>query len=234
MENRPPFLILFDLDGTLIDVFDHHIASVNWAIREVWNVGNNLPKHKRYGIPQKETIRRICASAQVPEEEISLHIGRAMQIATAEMQRRLPDDLTSTLLPGAVSLLTALEKIAYVRLALATGTLGPTAEILLERSGLKRYFPVSAFGHECSSRQELVQIALERSLDYFELDAGSLQVATVGDAPSDIQAGKAIGAKTISVATSSFTMDELAEYAPDVLLNSFANVQAAMQGILGG
>jgi phosphoglycolate phosphatase-like HAD superfamily hydrolase len=232
-DNESDTLLIFDLDGTLLDVFDYHIACVEKVVMQIWNVPDQLDKSKRYGIPQKETIRKICEAGGVPAEEINRHLQRAQQMLTAEMQRTLPQDLTNNLLPGTIELLDELAERQYVCLSLATGTIGPTAEILLARSGLKKYFPVSAFGHEVFSRQELVRLALERSLDFYGLDQMNTRVVTIGDAPSDIEAGKSIGAKTVSVASSSFSPDELNRFSPDVLLASFEDVENALESILG-
>ena len=225
-------LMIFDLDGTLLDVFGYHIASVEKVVDQVWNVPDQLQKSKRYGIPQKETLRKICEEGGVPEEEINRHLERAQQMLTAEMQRTLPQDLSGTLLPGAIELLDKLAERRSVCHSLATGTIGPTAKILLARSGLKKYFPVGAFGHEVFSRQELVRLTLERSCDHYGLDEKQIRVVTIGDAPSDIEAGRSIGARTVSVASSSFSPDELSRFSPDVLLASFEDVENALENIL--
>ncbi len=232
-ENGSATLLIFDLDGTLLNVSDYHFACVEKVVKQVWNVPAKLDKSKWYGIPQKETIRKICGAGGVPDEEINRHLHRAQQMLTAEMQRTLPQDLSDTLLPGAIELLDELAERQIAYLSLATGTIGPTAEILLARSGLKKYFPVGAFGHEVFSRQELVRLALERSLDFYGLDQMNTRVVTIGDAPSDIEAGKSIGAQTVSVASSSFSPDELTRFSPDVLLASFEDVGKALESILG-
>ncbi len=231
--NETDTLLIFDLDGTLLDVFDYHKACVEKIVKEVWNVPDLLPKSKRYGFPQKETIRKICEAGGVPGEEIVRHLPRAQSLVTEQMRHMLPEDLTNHLLPGVELLLDNLMERKDIYLALATGTPGPTAEILLERSGLKKFFSIGAFGHEVYSRKELVQLALTRSLDYYGLNQKSTSVVTIGDAPSDIEAGKSIGARTVSVASSSFSTTELKKFSPDVLLVSFNNLELALEGILG-
>jgi phosphoglycolate phosphatase-like HAD superfamily hydrolase len=156
-----------------------------------------------------------------------------MEMLTTEMGQSLPPDLRGRLLQGSKELLTLMSTKEDVCLTLATGTLGATAEIILERCGLDAYFPVGAFGHECYSRQELIQLAKKRAIEYFALDPMLTLVVTIGDAPSDIEAGKAIGARTVSVASSSFSMEELSRFKPDVQLESFTDVEKAFISILG-
>jgi phosphoglycolate phosphatase len=225
-------LIIFDLDGTLIDVFEFHIASIEKVVMDVWEVPDLLPKQERYGIPQKETLRRIPEASGIEPVEIDRKLSTAMTMLTSEMQRTLPDDLTAKALPGALELLNALNARSDVYLVLATGTLGPTADILLERSSIKQFFPVGAYGHECNSREELVQLALRRGIEHYQLDPDQIRVTTIGDAPSDIKAGKSIGAYTISVATSSFTVGDLGKFEPDVLLENLVDPDGVISKLM--
>jgi phosphoglycolate phosphatase-like HAD superfamily hydrolase len=53
----------------------------------------------------------------------------------------------------------------------------------------------------------------------------------IGDTPKDISCARAIGARAVVVATGQVTRQELAECAPDVLLDSFENHEAALRAI---
>ena len=57
-------------------------------------------------------------------------------------------------------------------------------------------------------------------------DAGQIDV--IGDTPHDIACGKAIGARTIAVLTGEFSRAQLAEHAPDFILEDFSEVQPRM------
>jgi phosphoglycolate phosphatase-like HAD superfamily hydrolase len=155
-----------------------------------------------------------------------------MELLPSEMARSLPEDLTSFVLPGVFPLLDTLSTRSGTSLSLATGTIQATAEILLERSHLLSYFQVCAFGSECNHRSELVLIALTRAFEYFKLDADQTCVITIGDATSDIEAGRSIGAKTVAVASGSIKRSELEEISPDLILDDFREYQRASNAIL--
>jgi phosphoglycolate phosphatase-like HAD superfamily hydrolase len=53
----------------------------------------------------------------------------------------------------------------------------------------------------------------------------------IGDTPKDIACARAIGARVIAVATGQVSRQELADHAPDVLLDSFENHDAALRAI---
>jgi phosphoglycolate phosphatase-like HAD superfamily hydrolase len=229
IDNR---LILFDLDGTLIDVMSYHSDSLYEVMYRIWGVNSHLVGlQQRGGLSQIETMRRICRSQNVADADIEQHIEEAQRALTAEIVALLPDDLTGKRLPGAMPLLDMLVAEG-IRIGLVTGTLGPTAAVLLERSGLASYFPVAAFGHERHLREELVCLAVRRAGEVYGIDTSQTNLVTIGDAPLDIQAGKACGARTVSVATGHFTAEELIQYEPDVILESLEDVQAAFTALV--
>jgi phosphoglycolate phosphatase-like HAD superfamily hydrolase len=230
--NKDTHLILFDLDGTLLDVFEEHAASLERAVKDVWGIPVLLPDHKRYGIPQKQTIRNVCEASNLNAADIADKLPIAMDIMTEVMSQILPQDLSGRCLPGSNKLLGKLESMANVHLVIATGTLGATAEMLLERSGLRKYFPTGAYGHECASREQLVVLARERGLEFYDLHPDGTYIATIGDAPSDILAGKSIDAYTISVATSLFDVDALRQFEPDVVLEGLHDTELVIHRML--
>jgi phosphoglycolate phosphatase len=60
------------------------------------------------------------------------------------------------------------------------------------------------------------------------IDFAATEIDVIGDTPHDIACGKAIGARTIAVATGSFTRAQLAEHQPDRILDDFSRVDAVM------
>ena len=147
----------------------------------------------------------------------------------------LDGDIRSCVLPGAVDLLDALVQGGHA-LALVTGCISRTALFILEHAGLSRYFPVCVFGDEGDERLDLLHLAVSRAVAAHELE-GNWDVpnglAVSGDAPRDIQAGRALGARVVAVATGHHGLESLARYNPDALLRSLADLQAALGAILG-
>src|SRR5438552_1005065 len=50
------------------------------------------------------------------------------------------------------------------------------------------------------------------------------EIEVIGDTPRDIACGKALGARTIAVATGSWNREKLAEHAPDFLIDDLSDV----------
>jgi len=47
----------------------------------------------------------------------------------------------------------------------------------------------------------------------------------IGDTPRDIACGKALGARTVAVATGTWSRDRLSEYDPDFLIDDLSDVE---------
>jgi phosphoglycolate phosphatase len=58
-------------------------------------------------------------------------------------------------------------------------------------------------------------------------------VVVVGDTPRDIACARAGGARVVAVATGQYSADVLAQHAPDALLPSLGDTEAAVRAILG-
>lgn len=155
-----------------------------------------------------------------------------MHLLSIETIAALPADLTGHILPGVVSLLETLVARGIYR-ALVTGTLGETAREVLVRSRLDPYFPVQVYGDEGTQRADLIRLALSRAARLYGLDVHRCDLVTIGDAQSDIQAGRAVGARTVSVATGVLARSDLARLEPDAILDGLGDEQSALEAILG-
>jgi phosphoglycolate phosphatase-like HAD superfamily hydrolase len=92
---------------------------------------------------------------------------------------------------------------------LLTGNLREGARLKLAHVGLWSYFEFGAFADDSSDRNELGPFALRRAKEKTGLDFPPDRVWIIGDTPHDIACAKAIGAKSIGVATGSFLPEDL-------------------------
>ncbi len=90
-----------------------------------------------------------------------------------------------------------------------------------------------ACGEEADERAELLNLAIDRASQFYGARL-ERSLVVVGDAPRDIETGKAFGARTVAVATGNHTVDELAGHDPDVVLPHFSDVEASLKAILSG
>jgi phosphoglycolate phosphatase len=230
-----PRLVIFDMDGTLVDVTKQHVEGHRVALRTVYGIEGEPDHRVHQGNTQPNILRMMCRREGVPSSVVETHLPRALQVLSDTTIALLDGDLRSCVLPGAVDLLDALVQGGHA-LALVTGCISSTALFVLERAGLLDYFPLCVFGDEGEERLDLLQLAVSRAVPAHKL-GGNWDVpdglAVIGDAPRDIQAGRALGARVVAVATGQHPLESLARYNPDALLPSLADRRAALGAILG-
>ena len=57
------------------------------------------------------------------------------------------------------------------------------------------------------------------------------EVTVIGDTPRDVACARAIGARAVIVATGLVSREELLAAEPDIILESFADVEGTLQAI---
>jgi phosphoglycolate phosphatase-like HAD superfamily hydrolase len=136
-------------------------------------------------------------------------------------------------LPGIVETLDAIHAHPEIHQALLTGNLREGAELKLSFLGLWHYFEFGAFANDSHIRDELGPFALRRAKEKLGIDFPPERVWIIGDTPHDVACGKAIGAKTIAVATGAFSVEELAKLNPTHVFADFTNPQALVDVVVG-
>jgi len=155
-------------------------------------------------------VIQLATSRQPTQEEISHFIARYEEI--------LPYHLTirqGHLTPSVKEILTYIQsKPDYVSLLL-TGNTAIGAKIKLTHYGLDPFFDftASAFCNDSFNRTDISALALSIVQKQYPTVAPD-QIYIIGDTPNDIHCGKAIGARTVAVATGRYSLDELNVHNP--------------------
>ncbi|MGZ7096669.1 MAG: HAD hydrolase-like protein, partial [Methanobacterium sp.] len=95
---------------------------------------------------------------------------------------------------------------------------------------IDHYFKLGGFGSDNIDRTELVKIAVKKAIDDFNFNGITF---VIGDTPRDIKAGFEADAKTIAVATGTYTKVELKEFNPDFVFESLNEKEEISKVILG-
>lgn len=224
-------LVLFDIDGTLLSAGRAARESVLTALAEVygWEAGNGHT-HDFSGKTDPQIIRELVAE-DVGQERCEALLEEALERYLEEFARRLAPDAVVPK-PGATELLARLDAEPRVTLGLLTGNLERGARMKLEPPGFNRYFPFGAFGSDSPDRYRLPAIALERARERSQRSYTGKSIVIVGDSVHDILCGRSLGVRAVAVATGPTPAARLAAEEPDALLESFADVDAAVEAIL--
>ncbi len=120
-------------------------------------------------------------------------------------------------LPGVPELLEDLCRRPDYALGLVTGNLEKGAWIKLEYAGLDRYFRFGGFGSDSENRTELIRIGIARGAEHTAPERVEAAFV-IGDTPLDVIHGHAAGAKVIAVASARYSVADLQEHGPDLLV----------------
>jgi phosphoglycolate phosphatase-like HAD superfamily hydrolase len=207
-------LLLFDLDGTLLEGTTQPVAeAMRAALREVHGIDTSLIRTRieTAGRTDGEIARAILLDAGVSTERIDALADSVRESCCRWAARLLPDDLSAALLPGVSELLDWLSEQPDVMLGPLTGNYEPIARLKLARAGVATAFSPGqgAFGSDAEDRAALPAIARRR--------AGTTgtpypreRTIVIGDTPRDIACARADGVRCVAVASGSSTSDALA------------------------
>ncbi|HEX8678760.1 MAG TPA: HAD hydrolase-like protein, partial [Chthoniobacterales bacterium] len=93
------------------------------------------------------------------------------------------------------------------------------------------YFEFGAFADDHHDRNELGAFARKRAAEKHGHDFEVARIDVIGDTGHDIACGKIFGARTIAVATGSWTREQLAEHEPDFLFDDLSQVDDVMRAL---
>lgn len=213
---------LFDLDGTLVLTGGAGLRAFDLAFTEVFGVEGGLKSISPAGKTDPAILREICdkvmgrAPTDAEEKEV---FDRYL----AGLQNEVDRSSDFRIMPGIEPLLEALENNQHCLLGLGTGNIEEGARIKLDRPGLWRFFSFGGFGSDAVSRPRLLEIAIERGRRFIKDGDEICEVYVIGDTPNDIDAGKAIKARTVGVATGPFSVEELDAAGADIVFQDLSD-----------
>ena len=143
-----------------------------------------------------------------------------MHFLSLELPRR-----KGKLLPGVLKLLEKLKARPHVVLGLLTGNVSRGARLKLEHYGVWHFFEFGAFADDHRDRNQLGRFARARAKEKHGREFAASEIDVIGDTPHDIACGKALGARTVAVATGRWSRDELAKYHPNFLIDDLSDVE---------
>ena len=215
---RADLLLLFDIDGTLVRrTGPYHRDALVAAVRNVLGIDSTTEGVPVHGMLDRAILRQMIANAGGNAEAAE----RAMPALVEEDSRVYVEScppLPGKTCPGVVELLDRLHG-HQVPLALVTGNFSRIGWRKLEQTGIRQYFRWGAFAEMAETRGELAAMAIAqvRTAGYA---VPQHRIALIGDAPSDIQAARENGIRSISVATGISSREDLALCEPDELIAS--------------
>ncbi len=226
-------IVLFDLDGTLVTTGGAGLRAFDRAMEAEFGSVIKLNEISPAGMTDTAIFREIFGFHKkrppAMEEEEAL-FKRYLEFLEEEVDR----SEGFRVLPGVGALLEELESRDGFLLGLGTGNLEEGARIKLKRAGLDHYFSFGGYGSDSSDRTALLRIAVEkgRTLAGTDSTIDRNGLFIVGDTPRDIEAGRALDARILAVATGPFPRIELERFRPDLAVDTLLDRRMLMEWFL--
>ncbi|MBS0206304.1 MAG: HAD family hydrolase [Planctomycetes bacterium] len=208
-------VLLFDIDGTLIDAGGAGQAAMEQAVAEVFGETRPVDGIPAAGRTDRAIGRDLFEYYSIPatDDNWSRYLNSYFSLLPESLQTR-----QGAILPGVVSLIERLSGRSDVFLGLLTGNFVEGARLKLEHFGLHHHFRAGGFGDAHLHRDDVARDALAAVQEHIPQVLPE-QIWVVGDTPADVQCGRAIGANVLAVATGIFAADQLQHHSPDLLLS---------------
>ncbi len=219
-------LLLWDIDSTLITTGGAGEKSLQRIVERRYGPAADLHEIEIAG----RTDPAICAAIlrKFGQTAAPSEVEAFLQEYLGGLEELLPQ-VPGQILPGISELLTRLAGEAQHVLALLTGNLQRGAQLKLGYYGLWDYFAFGAFADDHADRNQLGAFARARARAQHGHDFAPSEIDVIGDTGHDIACGKIFGARTIAVATGSWTRAQLAAAEPDFLFDDFSQVDEVVR-----
>ncbi len=223
MEKR---LLLFDIDGTLIQSGGAGIFALQRGLADRFDIQDDLRDIEIAGMTDSGIVANILVKHQLSpsRENVTAFLDSYVHFLSLELPLR-----QGALLPGVLELLTKLQGRPQIVLALLTGNVARGAKLKLEHYGAWHFFEFGAFADDHHDRNELGSFARARAREKHGQEFVAAQIDVIGDTPRDIACGQAIEARTITVATGTWSAADLSTYRPDFLFDDLSNVDEVIE-----
>ncbi len=193
-------LIIFDLDGTLVDAYQAVASSLNYALKSVGLAKLSREQIKRsVGWGDRNLVRRFVPAAKL-EKILTVyrkHHRQALKKGTK-------------FLPGVKRILFGLKKQGY-KLAIASNRPSPFVHIILKYLKADQVFDYVLGGDQVKAPKPAPEM-LKRILKRFSLKPS--QVLYVADMTIDVETAHRAGVKSIIVLTGSSRKNEITPLRP--------------------
>lgn len=215
-----PFLILFDVDGTLVDSQRMIVACMETAFRAF---DREPPSRQQtlsiVGLSLEDAFMRLVG------EDLNAPIRQmAARYKEAFFDLRASADRDEPLFPGAREAIGLLSRRPDVLLGVATGKSKRGLLSVLEHHGLSGAFVTlqSSDDHPSKPDPSMVMQALR------ETGVKAERAAIIGDTTYDIEMGRAAGIAVIGVSWGYHDVERLASVGAEVILNDYSGLEPAL------
>jgi phosphoglycolate phosphatase len=215
-------VVLFDIDGTLIQSGGAGEKAFARVCDAEFGVPNGAARLHFAGRTDPSIVRDFFQQHHIaPSAD---NFSRFFDRYVFHLDHLL-GELNGSVLPGVHEMIRGLSALPEPPLiGLLTGNIRLGAQIKLSHYRLWGFFRTGGFGDDHEDRNQIAVVARERASRVLRgsLDGG--EVLVIGDTPRDIECARAIGARSLAVATGKYSTRQLQQESPTWAVESLDHV----------
>ena len=220
-------LVVFDVDGTLIDSQVVILTAMRRAFESLGLVPpDDADIRAGIGLSLEQIIPAIAPSLNTVDQAAAVEAYRDMFV---KLRAETGGEATSNLYDGALAALKRLHGVDNYLLGVATGKAKRGLDHVYASFGIGQYFVThqTADFHPSKPHPAMLEQAMR------ETGVGPLQAVMIGDTEFDMVMGKAAGFTTIGVSWGYHPLERLRPHA-DHVIDHFDDLDATLDRIWGG
>ncbi len=213
-------LVIFDMDGTLIDSQDFILLAMRYAFEKAgYPAPSKADILATVGLSLDAGVAKLLPNLNAAENKRTVELYRHSFI---ELREKMGAEAKAPLYPGALAALERLHTVDEILLGVATGKARKGLDHAYHSHGIGHFFQTSqtADNHPSKPHPSMLHQTLK------DTGVEAAQAVMVGDTEFDMEMGRAAGFKTIGVSWGYHPVSRLG--AADVIIDDFAELDAAL------
>lgn len=225
------FVVLFDIDGTLVWCGGAGGQALCAALSEEFSIATVRPVaiHGRTDlgiINELLCTNGLAATSENRQRLLDRYFGLLPQYVQQKQSAQ-----EARILPGVLELLQSIQQDACILPGLMTGNMPSSARIKLEHFSLWSFFKLGIYGDLVDHRPLLATPALQAVSEHCGFPVSGDGIIVIGDTPLDIELARAMGARSLGVCTGGFQESELSLAGADHVLTDLSPTQHVLDWI---
>ena len=219
-------VVLFDVDGTLVDTGAAAHRAFVAAFRDILGCDCSATTVSCAGRTDT-AIHQDIAQEVLGRQLEELELQSLKESYLQHLESQLVAEQHYQVLPGVRDALSALQRRDDVLLGLQTGNFEAAAKLKLQPGELDFHFAFGGYACDSTYRSELVAAAKSRATSLSDIEVSEFFV--IGDTPHDVIAGRDNQCHTVAVATGTYSVEQLSASSPDTLLKSMLDFSEVLE-----
>jgi phosphoglycolate phosphatase len=220
-------MVLFDIDGTLVDTGGKGREAFIRGLAQVTGVRDELEYVSFAGNTDRNVLDQVMAARGIRlAEHVIQRIFREIAVGLGGLLERE----AAREIAGAGALLARLAE-AGVALGLVTGNIRECAYLKLGSVGFDRYFRFGGFGDQHADRARIARSAVAAA-QAAGIEVAGGEICLVGDTPFDVAAGRELGIPVLGVATGRFGAESLIESGASFSVADYSDLDSVVEWLL--